>query len=516
MPGKPCPHSFKENIMQVKNIAALVAIACAGMSAPAFAAIPTAVLDDANTNGRIISISGASAVQKGFTGIIAKMFTGTPTYFAEKFADASGTDFVAVAGTLTAGTGDWAGKNVIVVYRVKGGSVYGVNSVARADLIEALNVTSGCTVGSTTVAGVTTTSDGSSAKPYVCATTMRAPDAGVSDVAPALFQAPVNTEGETAAAALNAGELGVLTATPIYGMAFGVPVTKNVGAINLNRSALAAIMTGNVGTWDAVDSTESGDIVVCRRVPGSGTQAVYNMYLGNFPCDAANNNLASNIPADRDASAAWDASTRTYTVDGNNGGLVVIENSSSGEVRSCLDAAQTASTTAAGTSGATYTTYGTFDRDGLPVTVKFLNGGTHKAIGTLSMDSLNKSTTSAKWQFRSLDGSGKIVQDTANAAPTTSVGATGKFPTMANIVDGTWDLQGMVSFNLPARTTGAKKAVLDFFLGIAQDPATLNAVNAIKFVAAGVPGGNYTYTTGNVMRASYLGGNQCAPYNRNN
>lgn len=481
--------------MQVKKLVSLCALACAGMSGAAMAAVPTAVLNDANTNGRVISISGASAVQKGFTGIIGKMFTGTPTYFAEKLGDVSGTDFVGVAGTLAAGTGAWAGKNVIIVYRVKGGSVYGVNPVARNEAIETLNVTASCGA----------TGSGTAAAPYVCGTSMRIPDAGVSDVAPALFQSPVNTEGETAAAALSAGELGVLTSTPIYGIAFGVAATKNLGTIGLNRSALAAVMAGNVGTWDAVASTESGDINVCRRVPGSGTQAVYNMYLGNYPCSGD-----VNFPADRDASGAWDASTRTFTVDGNSGGLVVIENSSSAEVRSCLDAAQTASDAPAGG----YTSYGTFDRDGVAVTVKFKNGVSHKAIGTLSMDSLNKSTTAAKWQFRSLDGAGKIVQDTANAAPTTS--GTGKFPTMASIVDGTWDLMGMVSFNLPARTTGDKKAALDYFLGIAQDPATLDAVGAIKYVAAGVPGGNYTYTTGNVLRASYLNGNQCAPYNRNN
>ena len=276
--------------MRINKISALCTLAFAGMSASAMAAMPSD-LDAAVAAGRVISISGASAVQKGFTGIIAKMFTGTPVYFAEKNADVSGTDFVGVAGTLAVGQGNWSGKTAVVLYRVKGGSVYGVNSVAKADSIQALKVSSACT-------GTT----GTSAVPYVCGTENRVPDAGVSDVAPVLFQSPINTEGEVAAAALTDDERAVLTSTPLYGIGFGVAVTKNVGAaVKLNRSALAAVMTGNVGTWDKVDSTESGDIVICRRVPGSGTQAVYNMFFGNYPCDQG---TANNPPADRDASAA--------------------------------------------------------------------------------------------------------------------------------------------------------------------------------------------------------------------
>jgi len=475
--------------MQVKKIVSLCAIACAAMAGQAHAAMTpaeTAIVNDAVTNGRVILISGASATQKGFTGIVSAMFSGTPIRFAN--TTAASKDFEAVAGVLAAGAGAWSGKNVIIVDRVKGGSVFGVDPVARNTAIESLKVTSACGA----------TGAGTAASPYVCATTpvaeYVAPDAGVSDVAPALFQSPINTEGETAAQSLNVAELAELTSTPIYGLAFGVPLTKNLPLFNLNKVAVSAIMTGNVGTWKQVDaSLPDEDIVVCRRVPGSGTQAVDNLYFGGYPCSGE-----VNFPADRDASGAWDASTRTYTVTGGTGALVVVENSTSGDVRTCLDKAVTGGTMPGK------------DRDGNPVTVDFGAGG-HKAIGVLSMDSLKDSKTSGNWQFRSLDGAGTYTWDNTAVAPVAT--GTGKFPTLANYVDGTWDMQGWISFNVPSRTVGAKKAVLDQFLVKAQDPAILASISDLKNVAAAIPGG--AYSGAQVLRAGYLNNNQCAPLNRN-
>lgn len=322
------------------------------------------------------------------------------------------------------------------------------------------------------------------------------PDAGVSDVAPFLFQSPYNTEGETAAVALTPAELAVLNSTAIYGLAFGIPVTNTVPAsVKFTRSIVAAIMTGNVGTWDQVDaSMAADDIVICRRVPGSGTQAVMNLWAGNYPCS----DTLVNVPADRDASGAWDAAARSFTVDAGTGGLVVIENSTSGDVRTCLDKAAT---------GGSYTTK---DRDGQPVNVTF-NGAGHKAVGVLSMDSLSSSKTTGNWQFRALDGAGAITWDNTANAP--AVSGNGKVPSLATYENGDWDLQGWVSFNVPNRTTGAKKAVLDKFLNSAQDPAVLASITNLKNVAAAIPGNGYTGPQ--VLDAAYLNGNQCAPYNRN-
>ena len=173
--------------MKFNKLSALCALACAALSGQAMAAMTAAelaVVNDANANNRVVFISGASAVQKGFTGIVASLFTGTPTRFAN--TTASSKDYEAVAGKLATSAGTWAaGSNVIVIYRTKGGSVQGVNPVARNEVIESLNVTA---------AACGATGSGTASTPYVCGTNTRAPDAGVSDVAPALFHGAFNTE----------------------------------------------------------------------------------------------------------------------------------------------------------------------------------------------------------------------------------------------------------------------------------------------------------------------------------
>lgn len=488
--------------MKLNKLSALCAIACATLSGQAMAAMSTAdktVLDDAVNNGRVVYISGASAVQKGFDAIVNSMFSTGGVRFKDNQASAN---YEGAAGPLTTAAGGWpVGTNVAVIYRVKGGSGYGVFPVARNQGIEVMALNS-------TVCGAT--GAGTNASAYICpisATTM-IPDAGISDVAPALFINPYNTEGETAAASLTASELAVLTSTPLYHLAFGLPVTATVPTtVAFNRSIVASILTGNVGTWDMVDSSlPADDILICRRTPGSGTQAVFNLYYGNYPCDTS---AAFNAPLDRTVSAAWNASTRTFTVPaGNLGGPVVIENASSGDVRKCLDAAD---------AGGSYTTT---DRDGHNVAVTIT--GAHKAIGVLSADSLGNSVltpvagqsiggSNAKWQFRSLDGAGTFTWDNAAVAPVAT--GTGKFPTLANFIDGTWDAQGLESFNVPNRTTGNKAAFLANLVIKAQDPAVLAGIASLKYVSGAVPGGSYTGPQ--VMRTAYVNNNQCAPLNRN-
>lgn len=494
--------------MQVKKLATLVALACIGFAGQASAALSpaaVAVLDDANdvanggANPRVVYVSGASAVQKGIGGIAANLFSGTPIWFANSNNATSG-DYFAVAGTYNNPGDAWHGLNVIYLERVVGGSVWGVNPVARATPIPTMNVSSG-NCGSTGTGASATTA-------YSCGTSTllsMVPDAGVSDVAPAMFQSPINTEGETPADSLDpVTELPLLTSTAIYGLAFGVPVTTSVPtSVKFTKSLVAALYAGNVGTWAGVPGAGSGDVVICRRVPGSGTQAVYNSYFGNFPCTTN-----YNVPADRYASGAWDDVTRTFTVTPGTGGVVVVENSTSNDVKSCLDKA---------VNGGSYPTK---DRDGLPVTVNFTAAG-NKAIGTLSMDSLNGSTTTSNWTFRNMDGDGQITwagATTAGGEPIKT--GTGKNAEMSfdglsgTYIDGTWDLQGWISFNIPARTTGAKAEVLNRFLTLAQAPSVHGAVSALKYVTASVPASGYTGAR--VLKAEYLAGDQCAPYNKNN
>ncbi len=480
--------------MKFNKIAIAACLAATGLSAnAAMSAAAAALVSQATASGQIVFISGASAVQKGFQQLVSNMVTGD-TYFNNDGTTAlNSSGYVAVAGNLTNATGTWAaGSAVIVIYRNSGGSVYGVNSVARAQAIQSLLVDSTCgSVG-----------DGSAATPYKCtstASTTRVPDAGMSDVAPIFFTNPVNTEGETADTALTGAERGLLTSKPMYAQAFGIPVTKNVPATaQFNRATVAAIMSGNIGDWSSVVGAGAGDIVICRRTPGSGSQAVVNMWAGNYPCS----NTASQLPLARDDSGAWDSVARTFTVanGAGAGSPIVIENDSSGNVRTCMDKAVT---------GGTYTAK---DRSGNNVTVDFGTGG-YKAIGVLSLDSLGSSLTTGNWQFRSLDGAGMITGDglSTTVGPVTS--GTGTFPTVAALNTGDWSMQGWTSFNIPARTTGAKLAFVNAFLAQAQSPTVLAAVKETKWTASAIPTGSNA--SAQTLNVSYVNGNQCAPLNRN-
>lgn len=500
--------------MKLKHLSLACAVACAAVSAQAVGlndpanAAAKAIVDDAVANGRVMYISGASAVQGGLGQIAGSLFTGTNYFFIPSAASGrTNSDYRAYAGKLATAAGTWgAGTNVIIVNRARGGSVWGVNPVARAEVIETLAVTSASCSGGF----------GTSAAPFTCDTlTTQKPDAGVSDVAPFLFDGQFNTEGEPAEPALSPSELATLTASPLYALAFGLPVTKNVPTtVSFNKAKAAAIMTGNVGTWDQIDaSLPADDILVCRRVNGSGTQAVANMYYGNYPCDTG---TRLNVPADREAGAAWDFVNK-FVVEGDTGALNVVENSSSGNVRTCLDTAAVSAGKPfnAAANPATevgYTAYNTADRAGNTVRVLFRDGRPHKAVGVLSMDSLSSSTTTSNWSFRSLDGAGEITWNGAIAtAPVVS--GTGKHPTLANLIDGTWDMQGWISFNLPSSTTGNKAALAANFINAARSPAVLNAQSGLRWVAAAINGTPDPTSTGQVQRVAYVGNDQCAPLN---
>lgn len=522
--------------MKFNQLALLCAVACTAFAGQAMAqvsSVPAAqtIVNDANTNGRILYISGASAVQGGLGEIANTLFQAGTSYYFEPNVAVSGrssADYRAYAGRLAAAAGGWAaGTPVIIVNRARGGSVQGVNPVARGESIESMVVsTASCTSGAGT--------SGSGGSPFLCTTLeSRVPDAGVSDVAPALFVSPINTEGEPAEPSLNSAELASLTVSPLYGLAFGLPLSNNLPLFSMNKAQVSGIMAGTVGTWGdvsagaatALPNGSADDILLCRRVNGSGTQAVSNLYYGNFPCGV------SNVPADRESGAAWDF-VNTFVVEGDTGALNVVENSSSGNVRTCLNNAVTASN-ASFVAGATpgtftvtngvgswsgtvgYTTYVTADRAGNPVGVAMRNGRAHKAIGVLSMDSLGNSANGATgFSFRALDGAGRLNNDGTVAA-----GSTGRLPTKTAFTDGTWDQQGWISFNIPDRTDGEKLALANNFVAAAQSPLVLFQQSGLRQVAGAIPGvedvtipgSNPPALTGNVLKAGYVNGNQCSP-----
>jgi len=494
--------------MKLSKISFAAALACAALSSQAaMTGAAATALDDANTNHRVIYISGASAIQKGFDQIVSGLFTaGSTTYYSAGSNAGNGTkaDYVAVVGQLASTIGSWsAGTNVIVQYRTLGGSGFGVFPVARNQAISFSTVTSAaCTPGASNSLAVTATCTG---------TVNVVPDAGVSDVDPSFgaFDNQFNTPFEVAANNLTTSEISALgTKTHIYGLAFGIPVTNNVPtSVNFNKTLLSAILSGNVGTWDQVDKTlAADDIVICRRTPGSGTQVIANAAFGNYPCSTAHSVAA---PIDRTTNPYWVVNgdgTQTINVGANQGAAIVIENDTSGDLKNCL--------TAAATGGS----FSTHDRDGIKSVAVSFGGTVRKAIGLLSLDSLNAGSAAANsWSFRALGGAGQITQ-TGAAAPVVTAGSTGVLPTFADVISGNYDLVSQETFMIPVRTLGEKAVVLNQIAANAANPAILANTAALQYVAGVFPASTLVGAApaGNTLRTTFVGGDFCAPLQRNN
>ncbi len=286
-------------------------------------ALTPAEIDAARGAGTLkeVYVSGASALRLSFAAYATEILDNLHRYQN----DASGNNHRAYAGTLNQVVGVWpVGTPVLLYKRDQGGSGQGVNPVAQATPIAHMVVSAaGCAGG-----------DGTIATPYLCGTTANVvSDAGISDVEPALLQAPVNLP--TGATALTNNELTNLDAAPLVQALFGVGVNKKAyralqeaqgiigpgGAlldvpadqntwtaatlatipslpITFVRGALSGSLTGGAGNasvkrgWNIVIPTSvdpnvvTKTINIVRRVEGSGTQATSNAFFMNNPVSA--------------------------------------------------------------------------------------------------------------------------------------------------------------------------------------------------------------------------------------
>ena len=235
---------------------------------------------DINTT-EVVYLSGASAAR----GFIEELITnaGVPSADAIcdttkpvwKFQDAgNGKSQNAYMCELDAGNSALAGivtskPNVLIYKRSAGGSAQGVSPLinqdaadAQSDVIEFLDITSGCTL--TTAAAV-----GTLGKVECPSTHLAVPDFGVSDVDPIQFRAQNTPVGF---APVTKDDLGKLTVTGSVALTFGIPVTTDmrnglqeaqfgvadacVGIDSeacmpsLSRNQIASIYTGKLSNWD--------------------------------------------------------------------------------------------------------------------------------------------------------------------------------------------------------------------------------------------------------------------------
>jgi hypothetical protein len=437
--------------MRIATLASALALAFAASGAQAAVAI-------GDTPAVDLYMTGASAPDTFLDSIFTSMFSAG---FIKYIDNAGGSSYRAYFGEANGIPGIANGAKIRIVKRSAGGSVWGVNPVARATPVQTMGLTlADCTAGSGTVADpykckikgadegtatyVAANLDGDTLDGDADPDFNRAPSYGVSDVAPFMFKEPLNVEfGQ---GQLSAAESGALVFTGTGLVAMGFVATDNVPASTvLTRAAYGAMLTGSYRDWVQVDASLSGPVVVCRRHPGSGTQTSYNWYFNNFPCTDLSqisgtsgstaptrnsdsdafalgvNGLpldtdANGIPncQDSDSSGTCDAgepvgtSTDPFIVD-PTAGYTVVENSGSGDVRTCLKNASTGVDTTVKAPDGTYFKY------------QFSNTPTgFGAIGVLSLDSLGKeghtTTTSGTWSFRHVDGAGETkLVDTSDA-----------------------------------------------------------------------------------------------------
>jgi len=491
-----------------------------------------------------IYLSGASAPQNLLGEIANKFFDAGQGIFVYHDNNATAATFTDDGRSYRAYYGvvkndpsinpALVGKKVRLINRAKGGSVWGVNPVARAEAIANLKISMADCVLNTSI--YRCPEQGSDATQNNTAN--RVPDFGVSDVEPNMFKGPLNVE--FGAVQLSASEATIFGGTQFgaSSLMMGMVATDSVpSTLKLSTADYGAMLTANVPVWDLVgDGSVTGPVTVCRRVQGSGTQASYNWYFNNFPCTT--DSLAGNgstAPARMADSAGFDDGNGDGIPDGSLGtsgdpieinpdvGYTVVENPSSGNVRDCLARAQ---------SGTDHQFTGD---DGKVYKVLFSKAGVDKAIGVLSLDSLN---SESGWSFRALDGAGRINPAT-DLFECTSADQhdCGVAPAKANHRDGIYDFAVELSLQYRNATktnagnaagcvgdascqtvegltnpvNALKKAFADDFIKFLGDPAVLDTLAAgPKAATMALPIAFTPDGTNNVAKATRFG-NTCSP-----
>ncbi|MFZ5593571.1 MAG: hypothetical protein ACOY4D_04810 [Pseudomonadota bacterium] len=491
--------------MKFDKLKLACAIALAGVSAQA------AALTAFETPDVTVYLTGATAPDAFLATIATGMFeAGSIRYQDNNGTTANFTDdgrlFNAYFGVMKS-TSDipstLRGKKVMFIKRSKGGSVWGVNPVARAEKVATLQISSAACVLNSGVyrcpeVGVDPGLGAPTGQEMV-------PDFGVSDVAPNMFKGDFNVEfGSTE---LGGSEVGKLSSFPVNTLMMGLAVTDAIPTTTyLSRAAYGSMLSNAVTDWSQVDaglSPAAGtQVVVCRRVPGSGTQTSYNWFFNNFPCTkGAVSGDAFTTPArmadsagynDGDANGYPDTGSGTqadpYVIDAA-AGYTVLENSTSGNVRDCLNKAG---------KGGIHTFK---DEQGKWFKVDFGTGG-YGAIGVLSLDSFGKENG---WSYRNMDGAGWY-----NTSTNTVTGS-GIAPTQANLIEAKYDFAAELTMQYRNATvagvpalSGLKKAFADLFIKRAGDPAFQSIATAALPPA-------YTPAPGLAVAKATRFGNMCSP-----
>lgn len=330
----------------------LIALACVAAAGAAQALTPAQIVA-ARADGSLkeVHLAGASALRL-LIGSYIQSDLADPTTFDTFWDSTTGANHRAYSFKTKVAIGSWpVGTPVIIYKRDAGGSAQGVTPLLNGGdaTQQHMLVDASCTTG----AGPSPATD-FQAPGFVCGgVTTALADAGFSDVEPPLLQASINggtgidTSGLDAAGFVqNIFAVGVnkklyLALQKAQGLvaADATAIDESAAAQpSIPKTFLAGALTGQLlgnstskKGWNllipaSVDANvNSKRINVCRRTPGSGTQAASNLYFANNPCGGSANQFNPT------------AGTTTATL-AVTGSLTTLQNSSTGAVQNCLKA----------------------------------------------------------------------------------------------------------------------------------------------------------------------------------
>jgi len=352
--------------MKIRSITAAV---LAALSCQAYALSPAQVADAGTVK---VYVSGASALRNIIGGLFTQhcttdldiFYSGVGFFGADPAVNRPGTQFTAngdahrvYACTMSATSPILAGKKVALFKSDLGGSGQGVFPVYFGGAEGATRNT--LDLGSCGAKGTY------GAATYVCTSdnVLKVSSAGVSDVEPGMFKG-INVPGDDPnypQDGLSVDQLGELDTKALFQTVFGVAVNKALRNAmqtkqgltsgsddDLQRPSMSLIeatsyFSGSLGSpstgagWQPIvadgDAKKATRVNVCRRVNGSGTQASANAHIAQFPCNTSPSTVADGTYSDNGLS-------NVVASVGPTGSLFVFEGSSTGNVISCLGAAE--------------------------------------------------------------------------------------------------------------------------------------------------------------------------------
>lgn len=349
--------------MKFRSIA--LAAAAAVVASQSHALTPAQVADPATVK---VYMSGATALRNIIGGLFTSNCSGDLSVYFSNIGTFGGVAFTTngdahrvYACTMTAGSPILPGKRVALFKSDLGGSGQGVFPVYFGAIGDNPTRTF-------LDLGTCDTRTSGAAPNYRCAGEQaQVPMAGISDVEPGLFKG-VNVppddpsypaDGLTPAqlADLDTGTLFQTVFAPAVNLALRNEMQARQGLVSgseaeadrpsMSLAELSSYFSGVLSDpssglgWQpivrATDPLRNSRVNICRRVNGSGTQASANAFILQFPC-----NSSAPLPADRTFSdSPLGNLPQSASNAGPSGNIFVFEGSTTGNVISCLSAAQT-------------------------------------------------------------------------------------------------------------------------------------------------------------------------------